>query len=325
MNYQTQLLTLIKHKKVRSKIMRKQEVRFKSSDIELSATLALPDTPGPYIGVVLVAGSGPIDRDENHARIKLNVFRDISQFLASQGIATLRYDKRGVGESGGDYFSAGFNDNSADALAALETLRVQKDIDADRLFILGHSEGAHIATKLAGSGARACGAILLAGAAKTGEETLKWQALKVADGLKGLSGWIIRTFHIDVAKAQQKQIDRIKKSGKDWIRVQFVKLNAKWFREFMAYDPSADFPRITMPVLAITGSKDIQVDPTDLERMAGLVKAPFEGHLIDGMTHMLRVQEKEAVVANYREEVKRPVDPGMLGIIAGWIKKQAGV
>lgn len=167
------------------------------------------------------------------------------------------------------------------------------------------------------------GIILVAGPAQSGEAVLKWQNLQVAKGLKGLNGWIIRTFHIDVAKAQQKQLDKIKRTKKDWFRYQFVvKMNAKWLREFMAYDPAADLSRLKVPVLAITGSKDIQVDPADLTRMERLVKAPFESHLIPDMTHLLRVETGEATISKYREEVKRPTEPQVMEIIRRWLEKQ---
>lgn len=303
--------------------MQEYEIRFRSDDAELAGTLTLPAMEGPFPAVLLVPGSGPIDRNENHKKIHLNVFSDISSYLVRHGIASLRYDKRGIGQSEGDYWSAGFHSNARDALAALQFLKRQNTIRSEHIFMLGHSEGALIATRLAGGGAEIAGIILLAGAAQTGEAILKWQAQQIVEGLKGFNGWIIRTFHIDVAKAQQKQIDKIKKSKKDWYRQQLIaKINAKWFREFMTYDPAEDLSKITVPALAITGSKDIQVDPADLERMVNLVKAPFEYHVIPNMTHTLRIQEGEARISNYREEVKEPVTSQLLEMIVHWLQNR---
>jgi hypothetical protein len=304
-------------------MIQEQEIRFRSGEIELAGTIAFPGQGGPYPGVLFICGSGPLDRNENHKKMRINAFYDVSNYLAQNGIASLRYDKRGVGQSEGEYLKAGFNDNAADALAALEFFKKQNNIDPEKTFILGHSEGAIIAARLAGEGAETAGAILLAGAAQSGKEVMKRQALQVTGKLKGLNSWIIKTFHIDVLKAQQKQFDRINRSTKDWIRVQiFFKLNAKWFREFMAYDPAADLSKITQAVLAITGSKDIQVDPADLERMAELVKAPFEHYLIQNMTHMLRTEEGEASISNYKEELKKPVEKEMLEIILRWLENR---
>jgi hypothetical protein len=179
---------------------------------------------------------------------------------------------------------------------------------------------------LAGGGAEVAGIILLSSGAQSGEAVLKWQAIQIAKGLKGINGWLIRILRIDVSKAQQKQIDKIKRSKKDWYRQQFlVKINARWFREFMAYDPIEDLQRITVPVLAITGSKDIQVDPADLERMAHIVKAPFESYVIQDMTHLLRTEKSDATISKYKEEIKKPIEPMVLEIILHWLEKRVGL
>jgi alpha-beta hydrolase superfamily lysophospholipase len=305
--------------------MQEQDIRFRSSEIELAGTIALPDSQEPFPGVLFVAGSGQIDRNENSKKYKLNAFYDIFRYLAEHGIASLRYDKRGVGQSGGDYWQTGFHDRVRDASAALEYIRQQPNFQPEKIFVLGHSEGSLIAMRLAGSNADVAGIILLSGAAQSGEAVLKWQALQIAKGLTGINGWIVKTFRIDVSKAQQKTIDKIKRSKKPFFRQKLlVKIPVRWLREFMAYDPAEDLSRIMVPVLGITGSKDIQVDPADLERMAHLLNAPFEHHLISGMTHVLRVQEGDASISKYKEEIKRPVEPKLLELILHWIEDRIG-
>jgi pimeloyl-ACP methyl ester carboxylesterase len=189
--------------------------------------------------------------------------------------------------------------------------------------VVGHLEGTFVAIRLAGVGAEVAGIILIAGAAQSGEAVLKWQVIQVANGLKGINGWLIKILHIDVSKAQQKQIDKIKQSKKDWYRQQLlVKINDKWLREFMIYNPAEDLPLITVPVLAITGSKDIQVDPADLDKMAHLVKAPFEAHRIQDMTHMLRIEKDDASISKYKEEIRKPIEPQLLEIVLRWIENR---
>ncbi|MEJ2280266.1 MAG: alpha/beta hydrolase, partial [Candidatus Lokiarchaeota archaeon] len=129
--------------------------------------------------------------------------------------------------------------------------------------------------------------------------------------------------HIDVLKSQQKLIDKIKRSKKDYFRQQLiVKIPAKSLREFMTYNPADDFPKVTVPVLAITGSKDIQVDPADLEQMANLVKSPFEYHVIENMTHMLRIEEGEASISNYKKEIIKPIEPKLLELVLKWLESR---
>jgi len=303
--------------------MQEHEIRFKSGEIDLAGTLALPSSNGPFPTVLFITGSGPIDRNENHKKLHLNIFDDISHYLAENGIASLRYDKRGTGDSQGDYWKTGFYDNSQDALAALQYLKLQNNIQKENIFILGHSEGALQAMRLTGAGTEVAGIILLAGGAQSGEAILKWQAIQIAKGLKGINGWFIKILHIDISKAQQKQIDRIKKSKQDYFRSQLVaKINAKWFREFMDYNPAEDLQRITVPVLAINGSKDIQIDSSDLDRMANLIKAPFEPHLIPNMTHLLRIEEGDAAISKYKKELKKPLEPMVLEIVLQWMQRR---
>ena len=302
--------------------MIEKEVVFQSGIHRISGSLSIPSSKRQFPAVLLIAGSGQVDRNENHKRLSINTFREIADYLASSNIATLRYDKRGVGASEGNYWTTGFYDNADDAESALAFLKQQENVRKDCVFLLGHSEGAFIATKIAGSGVDTAGVLLLAGGAQSGEAEMKWQALQVAKGLKGINGWLIRTLHINVAKAQQKQLDKIKRSKKDYSRIQlFAKINTKWMREFLAYDPKLDISRITVPVLAITGSNDIQVDPDDLERMAELVHAPFESHLIPQMTHLLRVHEGEAGISTYKLQVTRPMEPRLLELIVEWVER----
>ena len=204
--------------------MIEQEITFESNDIKLSGTLALPDTKEPCPIVLLIPGSGQVDRDENHKKIHINVFRDLTDHLTDLGIGTLRYDKRGVGASEGDYWTTGLYDNASDALNALAYLKTQPNIDSKAIFLLGHSEGAIISIRLAAEGADVTGIILLGSSAMPGEEVLKWQALQMVKGLKGFNKWVIKLFRINVAKAHQKQLDKIKKSTKDSRRKFFEKI-----------------------------------------------------------------------------------------------------
>jgi pimeloyl-ACP methyl ester carboxylesterase len=301
--------------------MIEREIYFTSETVKISGTILLPNSTDSFSIVLLVPGSGQVDRNENHKKIHINVFRDIAEFLAKHNIATLRYDKRGIGISGGNYWETGFHDNASDALAAIDFLKTQDNIQPDRIILLGHSEGAFIATKLAGEGANVAGVILIAGTTKSGEETLKWQALQIAKGMKGINRWLIKLLRINVAKSQQKQLDKIKKSTRDYYRVQLIaKLNAKWMREFLAFDPTEYLPNIKVPVLAITGAKDIQVDPDDLKTMAEIMKAPFEFHIVSDMNHILRYEEDDASISNYKKLAKQPMDSRILQLILTWLQ-----
>jgi pimeloyl-ACP methyl ester carboxylesterase len=299
-----------------------RELTFTSDGHRLAGTLQLPRTAGPHPAALLISGSGPIDRDSNTRRLQIDVMRQVAARLEQAGIASLRYDKRGVGASGGDYYAAGFYDNVTDAGSALATLAGLPEVDADRVFVVGHSEGALIGAELAGSEAPFAGLVLLAGAAQPGEAVLRWQAAQVAATLPKPVRWLLRVTRQDVLRAQSKRLEQIKTSTGDTIRVQLAKLNAKWFREFMAFDPSAALRRTDVPVLAVTGSKDIQVDPQDVERMKRLVGSDFVGHVIEDVTHLLRSEEGPVSLRTYKKQVRRPVDGRVLDAVADWIREQ---
>jgi pimeloyl-ACP methyl ester carboxylesterase len=300
----------------------KREVIFPSGSLNLAGTLLLPGPDQRWPAVLLIPGSGQVDRDEDAKKLPINVMREIAVHLAGQGIASFRYDKRGVGASEGSYWDTGFLDGVGDAQAALTWLKSQDHIQRKKVFVLGHSEGAGIAIRLAGTGADLAGIILLAGWARNSEEILLWQAEKVIPGMHGFNKWLIDVLHIDIRKNQIKQFEKIKRSKKNWYRQLNVKVNAKWLREFLGYTPGDDMKNIRVPVLAITGSKDIQVDPADLRLMAGLVKDGFEGHELPDVTHLLRVDPGVPTTATYPDQVKRPVDQRVLTLISSWLRKQ---
>lgn len=123
----------------------------------------------------------------------------------------------------------------------------------------------------------------------------------------------------DLVRTQAKRLDRIEASTEDVIRIQFVKLNAKWFREFMAFEPSEALRRAAVPVLAITGTKDIQVNPADVALIERAVPTPFTGHLVEDMTHLLRVEPGTASVRTYKKQARQPLDRRLITLLAEWV------
>jgi pimeloyl-ACP methyl ester carboxylesterase len=298
-----------------------QDVVFKSGKWELGGTLTFPEKASSVPAILLIPGSGQVDRNENARKLRINVFFQISHFLAENGIGSLRYDKRGVGTSQGNFWETGFFDNVDDAQAALEYLKSLDRVHSNKTFLLGHSEGAIITTRLTGNGVDVAGAILLAGTAQSGEDVLMWQTQQVVKNMSGIQRWLIDHLHLNVTKSLQKRLDKIKSSGKDWLRVQLIaKVNAKWMREFLVYNPTEDLKKTRVPILAITGSKDIQVDPTDLSKMATLVKTDFEYHQIENVSHILRrIDGNSAGLSSYKQQILKPMDSKILQLILKWL------
>lgn len=301
--------------------MTAQDVTITAGDITLAGTYTSPDSTEPHPAALILAGSGPLDRDGNASRIPLNVSRDLARMLAAHGWASLRFDKRGVGASSGDYLRAGFYDEIDDAAAALAWLVSRPNVST--VVVIGHSVGATIASELAVRQESVDGIVLLSVTAQTGESTLTWQAAQIAPTLPAPARTLLRLMRTDVLRQQRKAIDRIMRTDGDVQRIQGAKVNTRWMREFITYDPTPTLRRISVPVLAMTGSKDVQVDPADVHAVAGL--APdVEAHVLDDVDHILRHEPREVSnVRRYRKQAAQPMDATVERLLLDWLQRHA--
>jgi pimeloyl-ACP methyl ester carboxylesterase len=298
-------------------------------DHPLSGTLTLPDGDGMAPAVVITSGSGPLDRDSNHRRARFDVARQLARALADGGLASLRYDKRGVGESPGDWRTVGLHDNVDDLGRARDALAARPEIDASRILLAGHSEGAILAAALAGrtpgSSVPVTGVVLLSMSATPGEQLLRWQARQIAPHLPVVVRGLLRLFRTDLDQRVAANHERIRATTTDVIRIDGARLNARWTREFMAHDPREDLRRIAVPVLAITGEKDLQVDPADLDVIAAVVPGGATVHRIADVTHTLRRRPGAPSLSRYRQELREPVDHDVLSTVVRWCRDVAGL
>jgi uncharacterized protein len=291
----------------------------------LNGTLTLPDAGGPVPAVVIASGSGPLDRDSNHRRARFEVARQLAHALAAGGLASLRYDKRGVGESPGDWRAAGLHDNVDDLGRALDALAARPEVDAGRILLAGHSEGAILAAALAARGVPTAGVVLLSMSATPGEELLLLQARRIAPTLPAPVRGLLRLFRVDLEKKVAANHRRIRATSTDVARIGAARVNARWTREFMAHDPREDLRRLAVPVLAVTGDKDLQVDPADLDEVAATVPGGATTHLVPDVTHTLRRQAGPASLAAYRRELREPVDAAVLATVVAWCREITGL
>ncbi|GII16583.1 hypothetical protein Ppa05_33090 [Planomonospora parontospora subsp. antibiotica] len=307
-----------------------------------ASTSTGPSGREPYPVALIITGSGPLDRDANHPRMPLGISRDLAHALARAGVASFRYDKRGAGESQGSFLAAGLGDNIDDARAALAWLRTRPEIDPAAVFVVGHSEGAVIATALgaepAGPAADLAGIVLLSPMAKTGEETLAWQTRQIAGDLPAPVRVILRLLRTDLAAKQAEAVTRLKATTTDVARIQGRRTNARWHREFIAFDPGPALRALRAPVLAVTGACDVQVDPADLDAIAAT--AGRDGGVTEGdvtvtgdvtatgdvttvrvpeLSHLLRRDPDGGGLRTYKQQIRRPVDPGLLSLVTDWI------
>jgi len=285
------------------------DAHFHSDGCHLAGTLA--EVPEPAAAAVLITGAGKFNRDADGRlgrrgpfTLRTGVTRQVAEALGQANVATLRYDKRGVGASGGDYLSAGMSENLADARAAVGWL-------ADRypglpILAVGHSEGSLHAARLAASEPAVAGAILLGAHARSGEQVVDWQLETLGPAVPRL------------ARAVLKRIQRLKTSTTDVARIYGFRVNAKWYREFLLNSPSPDYARIEVPVLAISGGHDMQIPPEDVEVIGGLARGPFEGHVVDDLSHVFRPDPGRKGLRGYRQGVRQEVSPKVLALITEW-------
>ncbi len=296
--------------------------------VELAGTIELPDGDGPAAAALLLVGSGEVDRDSDHPKLALGVPRELAAALARAGIASLRYDKRGVGASGGDFLTTTFDDARQDATDALAALRDNPAIDPARVLVIGHSEGAIQAISLAAADASLAGLGIFAGPAVTGEATMAWQAEQIVPTLPAFVRVLIRVLRQTPERAQAKLFAKVRATDEVVLRVQGRRLNAGWLRGFIDHDPSSELARVAVPVFALTGDRDLQVNPDDLDRMRELVMhTRIETHRPAQVNHVLRHTDGIGAPSEYRKQAKagQPLDPDVLDALTTWATARTGV
>jgi hypothetical protein len=317
----------------------------------LGATLTLPEGEGPFPAVVLIAGSGPNDRDETLFGHK--PFFVIADHLTRQGFAVLRYDKRGVGESTGNFRTATLQDFVADAETVLSYLKQQDEIDPDRIGLLGHSEGGIVASMLAAEKPEIGFVVLMAAPGTTGIEvvmdqneiSLRHQGVEpeTIEELQRLNretfGMLLewkgseeeRTALRDQLSRFWEQLPlliRMKTKRDSFLRSQFNGMITPGYISFLQCDPAQYLQKVTCPLLALNGEKDTQVPAG--KNIAAITAALKKGgnnevetRIYPGLNHLF--QESLTGQADEYAKTEQTIAPMMLNELGEWLKKVAGI
>jgi uncharacterized protein len=312
--------------------MVREEISFKS-DVNLKGTLLIPDQGKEnYPAIVFLPGSGQLNRDGStpKGKFKFNLYADLAELCTALGFVTFRYDKRGVGESEGNFHTAGLSDALNDGEAALDLLAAHPKVDQNKLIIAGHSEGCMVGTAL-NARRPVAGLILLSGGGETLKEALDHQRqilFKELKEKKGIQGFIINKFNtIDKGEKQaQATYKKMIDSPKDVVRtLGFIKLPAKYFREHFALNIEEALMKVTCPVLAINGAKDFQANPAKLKRVEELVQGEYEIHVVENMDHGLKEQLTPMSASTFKKDylktIGKPVHPGAVKVLSNWLKR----
>lgn len=286
-----------------------------SAGLELGGTLTVPrGATKPVPIVVVIAGSGPTDRNGNSMMgIRPNSYAQLAWRLAERGIASLRYDKRVLPGTVGtvDLTKLTLADFAADARVAAESLA--RDRRFSRVLLLGHSEGASLATMAARGGPPVAGVISVSGLGRPLTVVMREQLSRQFD-----SATLVR---YDSAMAQYLR-GELPKDVPPGLAVLFVPMNQTFMRSFATFEPSAALRAVRQPVLIVQGGRDLQVTSKDAEFLhsarpdAQLVVVPLANHVLK--------QAADTTLAGQLplyQNPALPIMPEVANAIADWILK----
>jgi alpha-beta hydrolase superfamily lysophospholipase len=299
-----------------------EQVRIPANGFTLAGTVSKPaGAAGRRVpAVILVAGSGPLDRDETVAGIP--VLGQLANQLADAGYVVLRYDKRGIGQSGGRPETAGLAEYAEDLRAAIAFIADQKTVDPKRLTALGHSEGGAVALLAAAKDRRAAALVLLAATGVSGNELLLAQQRHLL--ARSSLSEVDKEAKIDL----QKRINDAVMTGKGWDGLPGAlrrQVDTPEFQSVLMHDPARVMPDVHQPILIVQGDLDRQVDPSNADRLAALAgarkrPAPVEVVKIPGVNHLF-VPATTGEVEEYSTLKEKQISPAVVSAIVAWLQK----
>ena len=318
------------------------------ADIQLAGTLTIPEGEGPFPLAILISGSGPQDR--NSEILDHKPFLVLADHLSTNGIAVLRYDDRGVKNSEGSFTKSTSADFATDAAAAIKYGHTLAKIDPDKIGLIGHSEGGLIAPKVAADYGNVDFIVSIAGPAVPITELMTTQNKMVLENrgmsekgltileakLPGIYAIVnqdkepkdlfdtlikeVKHFYNALPEGDQKMLGQSHTAYYTAISATFF---TTWFRYFLAYDPGPTWQKVKCPVLALNGSKDIQV--SSKENLAAIKKyldlAGNKNHQeieLEGFNHLM--QQCEVCSLSEYAAIEMTFDPKALGLITDFLK-----
>ncbi len=330
-----------------------EEVKIPAGAVTLAGTLTLPAGSGPHPVVVLITGSGAQDRDETVLGMK--PFRLLADYLTRQGVAVLRCDDRGIGGTTGSMAMATTADFADDAAAMVQFLKGRADIDKAHIGLLGHSEGGLVAPMVASRSKDVAFVVLMSAPAVPGDQILVAQGrllgeaskvpaeqiAKNADLQRQLfaavrtgAGWKeveerayaeTRASFETLPEAQRKGIGDLDAFARKTAAQQLAAARSPWFKYFLEYDPAPALAKLTVPVLAVFGERDLQVpaaqnrEPMEaIFKKSGNRRVAF--HVIPRANHLYQ----DSITGNATEyaTLKKEFLPGFLELVGTWVNAQ---
>lgn len=325
-----------------------KEVTFENTrdGITLAGTYTHPKEAGSYPAVVLISGSGPQDRNEEIYGHK--PFLVLADYLTKNGIAVLRFDDRGTGKSTGKFKGATTIDFARDVEAAVQFLQGRKEVNSSKIGLIGHSEGGMIAPLVAAKSRDIGFIVLLSGPGVPGSQILLAQQKLIAKASGVDAQKIERTYQLNKKAfdiiSENKDTEEIKRlltshlnkeltdadvpkqlTKEDFIKKSVQQTTAPWMLNFIQHDPAQTLKRVKCPVLALNGSKDLQVPAK--ENLVAIEKALKTGgnngitvKELPNLNHLF--QECKTGVPSEYGQIQQTFSPKALNEINLWILSQ---
>jgi pimeloyl-ACP methyl ester carboxylesterase len=317
-----------------------EEVTFSNEQdgVELAGTLTLPRGDGVFPAVVLISGSGPQNRDEELFEHK--PFWVLADFLTRNGIAVLRFDDRGVGASTGDFAKATTFDFARDVEAAVDFLKTREGVNPKEIGLIGHSEGGVIAPMVASERADIGFIVLMAGSALRGDQLLLLQKATI-EAQMGVPPQMIEynqqimggAYEIVLNEQLDQELIADSLSGyfqekygvmlPEEQRMALVdQLSSPWMINFVRLDPAVYLSEVQCPILALNGSKDLQVPSKEnLDVITRMAEEHPEKQIItmelEGLNHLF--QECETGAVSEYGTIEQTIAPIALETMLSWI------
>lgn len=347
-------------KPLKGAVLRGLKTKYKATDItyynadhsiRFGATLTVPLSKGTHPAIILISGGGKQDRDGNMAGHP--VFAVLADYLSGNGYVVLRVDDRGTGKTTGVYETSATSDFAADVKVGINYLKTLPAVNKAAIGLIGHSEGGAVAFMTAANNKDVAFIITLAGLASTGLDAVIWQNLNIVESapipavrkqrFNSLNKILFATVYqyADAPDLEQKLRD----ANAAWmisdsslakqdtvgqghfffpLESYIHQATGKWYREYIRYDPATYLNVIKVPILALDGSRDVQVDPVrslqhikDISAAAGNTKVTVME--LDGLNHLF--QHCQTCAVDESVWLNETISPLVLQQIGAWLKE----
>ena len=286
----------------------------------IGGTITRPKAAAARVpAVILIAGYGVSDRDGFVAGIA--TLGQLAGAVADAGFLAVRYDKRGFGQSGGRAESATLQDYSEDIRAVVRWLRTRKDVDPDRIAVIGHDDGAWVALQAAANENRIAAVVSIAAPASTGAALVLAQQQAALDQLK------LSAAEREKRIALQTQIQEAVLTGKGWESIPPElrrQADTPWFQSLLLFNPATVVDDIRQPILFVHGDLDRQVPVAHVTQLSDIARSgrsrAVDVVTVRGVNHLL-VPAITGDVQEYLNLTDRSVSTDVRNAVTGWLTK----